>query len=102
MADEFASWIHDGEDIKSMGRFPDIPLRVIARDKIISIRNWMRYDIPEGEAVRHENKWRELQEELALLSNQGELIIASDSNHLIYIDRPDVVIACLKEFVGLM
>lgn len=102
VADEFANWIHDEEDIKSMGRFPDIPLRVIARDKIISIRNWMRYDIPEGEAVRHENKWRELQEELALLSNQGELIIASDSDHLIYIDRPDVVIECLKEFVGLM
>ncbi|MBU5425551.1 alpha/beta hydrolase [Tissierella pigra] len=99
VADEFANWIHDGEDIKSMDTFPDVPLRVIARDKMASVRDWMKYDIPEEEAVRHENKWRELQEELTLLSNQGELIIASDSDHLIYIDRPDIVIECLKSLI---
>jgi pimeloyl-ACP methyl ester carboxylesterase len=99
VADEFANWIHDGEDIKSIDIFPDVPLRVIARDKILSVRNWMKYEIPEEEAVEHENKWRELQEELVLLSDQGKLIIASDSDHLIYIDRPDVVMDCLKSLI---
>ena len=99
VADEFANWIHDGEDIKSMDTFPDVPLRVIARDKMASVRDWMKYDIPEEEAVRHENKWCELQEELVLLSNQGELIIASGSDHLIYIDRLDIVIECLKSLI---
>lgn len=96
VSDEFANWLHDGEDIKSIPVFPDVPLRVIARDKMFTVRNWIKYEIPEEEAIKYEDKWRDLQEELALLSNQGKLIIASDSDHLIYIDRPDIVIDCLK------
>lgn len=99
ISDEFANWVHDGEDIKSISVFLDVPLRVIARDKMVAVKDWTKHEIPEVEAVKYEDKWRELQEELALLSNQGKLIIASNSDHLIYIDRPDVVIDCLKSLI---
>lgn len=99
ISDEFANWVQDGEDIKSMDKFPYIPLKVIARDKIFSAKNWVENGIPEEEAIKYEEKWRELQEELVLLSNQGEFIVASDSDHLIHIDRPDIVIGCLKSLI---
>lgn len=99
VSDEFANWIHDGEDIKSMPEFPNIPLIVIARDKKFAVNNWMKHGIPEEEATKHEDKWNELQKELALLSNKGRFIAASDSDHLIYMDRPDIVIDCLKSLI---
>lgn len=99
VSDEFANWIHDGEDIKSMPEFPNIPLIVIARDKKFAVNNWMKHGIPEEEATKHEDKWYELQKELALLSNKGRFIAASDSDHLIYMDRPDIVIDCLKSLI---
>lgn len=99
VSDEFANWIHDGEDIKSIPTFPNIPLIVIARDKKFSVENWMKHGIPEEEATKHEDKWHELQKELALLSNEGRFIVASDSDHLIYMDRPDIVIDCLKSLI---
>lgn len=96
VSDEFANWVYDGKDIKSIPVFPDVPLSVIARDKIVAVENWMKHEIPEDEAVQHEDKWRELQEELALLSNQGKLIIASNSDHQIHIDRPDIIVDSLR------
>lgn len=102
VSDEFANWIHDGEDIKSLLTFPNIPLIVIARDKKFAAKNWVKYGIPEEEAIKHEDKWYELQEELSLLSNKGKFIVASDSDHLIYTDRPDIVIDCLKSLIKLM
>lgn len=99
ISEEFANWVQDGEDIKSIPEFPDIPLRVIARDKIFSAKNWVENGMPEEEVIKYEEKWRELQEELVLLSNQGDFIIASDSDHLIHIDRPDIVVDCLKSLI---
>lgn len=99
VSDEFANWFHSGKDIKNRGVFPDVPLRVIARDNMCTIHNWTKHEIPEDEAIKYEDKWRHLQEELSLLSDQGKLIIASNSDHLIFIDRPDIVIKCLKTLI---
>lgn len=99
VADEFTNWLHDGEDIKSMSTFPDIPLITIARDKELSIENWVKQEIPENEAILYEDKWRKLQEELVLSSKQGKFIIASNSDHQVHIDRPDIVIDTLKALI---
>ncbi|MTI70571.1 MAG: alpha/beta hydrolase [Firmicutes bacterium] len=99
VSEEFANWVHDGEDIKSIPTFPNVPLRVIARDKDIETRNWIKYKIPEKEAIMHEDKWRQLQEELVLQSSKGKLIVASNSDHLIHRNRPDIVINCLKSLI---
>lgn len=96
MAEEFENWETDGEDIKSMTSFPNIPLIVIARDNKVAEACWVKYDIPEKEAMVYEAKWRELEIELSRLSNQGKLVIAENSDHEVYVDKPDVIVQCLR------
>lgn len=99
VGEEFKNWIEDGNEIKQIKGFPDIPLYVIARDKELSIKNWMNNDIPESEARLHEEQWRDLQQELILLSKQGKLIIATGSDHMVHKDNPEVIIECLLSMV---
>jgi pimeloyl-ACP methyl ester carboxylesterase len=96
IADEFENWDIDSNEIKSIPEFPNIPLIVIARDNKVAERGWVKYNIPEKEAILYEDKWRELQIELSKLSDEGRLIIAENSDHEIYLDRPDLVIHYLK------
>jgi pimeloyl-ACP methyl ester carboxylesterase len=96
IAEEFQNWDIDSNEIKSIPEFPNIPLIVIARDNKVSERAWMKYNIPEKEPILYENGWRKLQIELSKLSDEGRLIIAENSDHEIYLDRPDIVIQYLK------
>lgn len=96
IAEEFQNWDIDSNEIKSIPEFPNIPLIVIARDNKVSERELVKYNIPEKEAILYENEWRKLQIELSKLSDEGRLVIAEDSDHEIYLDRPDIVIKYLK------
>jgi len=96
IAEEFQNWDIDSNEIKSIPEFPNIPLIVIARDNKVTERGWLEYNIPEKEAILYENQWRTLQIELSKLSVEGRLIIAENSDHEIYLDRPDIVIQNLK------
>lgn len=96
IADEFQNWDIDSNEIKSIPEFPNIPLIVIARDNKVAEREWVKYNIPEKEAILYEDEWRKLQIELSKLSDEGRLIIAENSDHEIYLDRPDIVIHYLK------
>lgn len=98
IADEFENWGSSSECIKAMGKFPNIPLKVIARDKELAVKPFIKHGIPEQEAILYEECWRQLQLELSHLSEEGILIIADSSDHDIHIDRPDIIIECLKEF----
>lgn len=99
IANEFENWDTSSEYIKNMGDFPDIPLIVIARDKEVSVKAFLKYDIPRAEAALYEDVWRELQIELSELSSQGELVIADGSDHEVHIDKPDIIIQSLKRFL---
>lgn len=96
IAEEFQSWDIDSNQIKSITEFPNIPLIVISRDSKIAGRGWVKYGIPEKEAILYEDEWCKLQSELSKLSDEGRLIIAENSDHEIYLDRPDIVIHYLK------
>ncbi|MCM0650125.1 alpha/beta hydrolase [Clostridium swellfunianum] len=96
IAEEFQSWDIDSNQIKSITEFPNIPLIVISRDSKIARRGWVKYGIPEKEAILYEDEWCKLQSELSKLSDEGRLIIAENSDHEIYLDRPDIVIHYLK------
>ncbi|GCD10495.1 alpha/beta hydrolase [Clostridium tagluense] len=96
IAEEFQNWDIDSNEIKSIPEFPNIPLIVIARDNKVAERGWVKYTIPEKEAILYENEWRKLQIELSKLSDEGILVIAENSDHEIYLDRPDIVIQYLK------
>jgi len=99
IAEEFQNWHIDSKEIKSILKFHNIPLIVIARDNKVTERGWMKYNIPEKEAILYENEWRKLQIELSKLSDEGRLIIAEDSDHEVYLDRPDVIVHNLKALI---
>lgn len=96
IAEEFQNWNNDSNEIKSVAEFPNIPLIVIARDSKVTERGWVKYGVPEKEAILYENEWYKLQSELSKLSDEGRLKIAENSDHEIYLDRPDIVINYLK------
>lgn len=99
IADEFRNWDIDSNEIKSISEFPNIPLIVIARDNKVAEREWVKYNIPEKEAILYENQWHKLQIELSKLSDKGRLVIAENSDHEVYLDRPDVIINNLKTLI---
>ena len=99
IAEEFQNWDIDSNEIKTSAKFPNIPLIVIARDNKVSEREWVKYDIPEKEAILYEDEWLKLQIELSKLSDKGRLIIAKGSDHEIYLDRPDIIINNLKKLI---
>ncbi|WP_454053872.1 alpha/beta fold hydrolase [Clostridium sp. Marseille-Q7071] len=46
MADEFKNWERSSNSIKEMGEFPNIPLKVIARDNKVAEKYWINLSIP--------------------------------------------------------
>lgn len=98
VAEEFSCWILDGETIKALNSFPNVPLKVICRDLQVSIENWCKGGVPEEEAVCHDNHWRKLQVELSELTEDGELLVAKDCDHMIHIENPQLIIKTIKSF----
>ncbi|MDF2803226.1 MAG: alpha/beta hydrolase, partial [Anaerocolumna sp.] len=97
MATETDYWKLSSEQIKSIVDFPDIPLYVIARDSEVSVRFYTERGIPEAEAVAYEDTWRKLQVEHSQLSKKGKLIIAEGSDHIVQLEKPDIVVNCIRE-----
>lgn len=97
IANEFKNWKISSQEIKGKKQFPNIPLRVIARDNKIAEKYWVNLEIPENEAKLYEKTWRELQIELSKLNELGQLIIAENSDHEIFEDRPEVIIDTLMK-----
>lgn len=74
--------------VKNAGPFPDVPLTVIAAtDHGPFFKRW-------------EPTLMSLQQQLALLSPQGRLIVAQGSGHDIQMDRPDMVIEAVRDMVS--
>lgn len=99
IAEEFENWHINCNEIRSIPEFPNIPLIVIARDNKVAEKEWIKYNIPGKEAILYEDQWRKLQIELSRLSEQGSLIVAENSEHEVYLDRPDIVINSLKTLI---
>ncbi|MBB4826764.1 hypothetical protein HNO89_004046 [Sporosarcina luteola] len=100
-AEEFSHWELSSEDMNEISSFPNIPLIVIARDTDVAVQSWidLGLDIPVEEAVLYEDVWRELQIDLSNLSPSGRIVIAENSDHDIYLDRPDIIIECLQSLL---
>jgi pimeloyl-ACP methyl ester carboxylesterase len=101
MADETKNWRLSSEQIKAANDFPNIPLYVIARDREVSVKFYTDRGIPEEEAMAYEDMWRKLQVEHSRLSEKGKFIIAAGSDHNIQLEKPKVVIDCIRELIQL-
>lgn len=66
-----------------------LPLLVLTAER----HQW----VPERNAHRQEEIWRELQGRLAKLSDNGKFLVVAGSGHNIQIDRPDEVVQAIRE-----
>lgn len=80
--------------------FDDLPLIVLVRDEnVIYARrpNGLSLDVLQ----QGEQAWLELQREHAQMSSRGELILAENSDHYIYLDRPELVLESLQRVISM-
>lgn len=85
LADDLRSLLADAEKLGALGSLGDRPLIVLT------------HGIPfPGSAADAEKGWQEGQRKLAELSRQSELIVAARSNHMIYLDEPEVVVEAIR------
>lgn len=102
MYSETSNWKKDADVIKGMGKFPDIPLIVIGRDKEYNVKLGIIDGLPKCELRLLEEKWQELVTNQANLSNNSELIFAKESSHSIYVDRPDIIIESINRIIKII
>lgn len=69
----------------------DLPLLVVTAET----HEWG----PRGDAEALEDEWHELQRRLARLSNRGQLVVLSGVGHQIPRERPDYVVARIRELL---
>lgn len=99
---EMENWHISSELIKRYSSFPDVPMRVIARDMETAVNNLKSNGVPEYEAILFEDVWRDLQIELSELSSKGKLIIAKECDHIIQVENPKYVIDAIDEIITCM
>jgi pimeloyl-ACP methyl ester carboxylesterase len=77
----------------------DIPLVVIRHGRPLLP---MKGAITPEVSQQYEATWAQMQNELAALSPRGRVVVAEGSGHGIQIDRPDVVIAAIRNVLAAM
>lgn len=101
MYSEISNWKKDADIIKRLGKFPEVALFVIGRDKEYNIKLGTMDGLPERELQLLEEKWQELIMRQANLSKNSELIFAKESSHSIHTDRPDILIEAINKIIKL-
>jgi pimeloyl-ACP methyl ester carboxylesterase len=86
--DELANFRQSAQQVATAGALPNVPLIVLARD-----------DAADASRATAERRWREHQAGLARLTPQGQLWLATGSGHDIHRDRPDLVLAAVREIL---
>lgn len=85
---EMASSNDNFDQVRATGPLGDIPLIVVSQGP------------SAADAKPFLAAWYPMQDELARLSSRGSRVIAQGSSHMIALDRPDVVIAAIRDVVA--
>ncbi len=77
-------------------RLADVPLIVLAhgRAEMLPDEQLLAAEIERSEIV-----WQELQGELAALSTRGRMEVVGGTGHHVHLERPDAVVAAIRELV---
>jgi pimeloyl-ACP methyl ester carboxylesterase len=92
--EELRAFRESAAQAAATGSLGDLPLVVLASDP-----NMPQPEIPQDLVKPTDDAWQQMQEELAHLSTRGTRVIAKNSGHYIQLDRPDVVIAAVRQVV---
>jgi pimeloyl-ACP methyl ester carboxylesterase len=83
-----------GEETLHAGPFPFLPILIFSRDPEVFPPNW-----PKEVAKANALVWNTMQEEAKSLSPHSRRLIARHSDHVIQVDRPDLLIKEVTVFV---
>ena len=75
----------------------NIPLAVLRHGRAVAP---IKGDVTPEIAREYEAIWARMQDELAALSPQGRVVVAEESGHSIQLDRPDAVIAAIRDVLA--
>ncbi|KGB56827.1 Alpha/beta hydrolase fold protein [Sphingopyxis sp. LC81] len=94
--DGFDRTMDDARAVKSFGNRPVIVLTAMAPLKPEELKG---LSLKASDGARFKQEWKALNAEQAALSTRGRQQVVGDAGHYIQIDRPDVVIAAVREVV---
>lgn len=95
MAAELDALVTSGNETVHAGPFGQLPILIFSRDPASVPPNW-----PAAVATANAVVWTQMQEESKALSGNSRRIIAKRSDHYVHIDRPELVIGEVTQFVG--
>jgi pimeloyl-ACP methyl ester carboxylesterase len=99
-ASELENMFSSGREIEALGNFPNIPLKVMARDREVAANSLIKAGIDEEEARIFEDLIQELAKKIAGHSTKGKFISVKNSGHCIYTDFPNIVIDVIEEIIS--
>jgi pimeloyl-ACP methyl ester carboxylesterase len=94
--DGFDATMDDARKVRSFGDRPLVVLTAMAPFKPAELKG---LGIKASDGARFKQEWKALHAEQAAMSTRGRQQIVPDAGHYIQIDRPDVVIAAVKQVV---
>jgi pimeloyl-ACP methyl ester carboxylesterase len=94
---EIASFSDSAEEVRRAGNLGDRPLVVLTAGKSADAKD-LPPSVPVQEMQAFQKTWTEdLQVREARLSTRGKQIVVPDSTHMIPMERPDAVVAAIRE-----
>jgi pimeloyl-ACP methyl ester carboxylesterase len=82
--------------VVAIGSLGDLPLVVIRHGKS------MFGSFPPEEAAKIEQQWQAFQEAIAGQSSAGQVMVATDSGHLIQLEQPGIIIEAVQQLLGIL
>lgn len=95
--DGFDATMDDARVVRSFGNRPVIALTAM---KPLAPEELQGLNMKPADGARFKAEWKQLGAEQAALSTRGRQQVVPDAGHYIQIDRPDIVIAAVREVVG--
>jgi pimeloyl-ACP methyl ester carboxylesterase len=98
-ASEIGSFDQSAEEVKAAGNLGDRPLMVLTAGKTADLKN-LPGGVKQSDLDELRTMWvNDLQVQEMHLSTQGKRQIVTDSTHMIPFERPDTVIAAIRDVV---
>jgi pimeloyl-ACP methyl ester carboxylesterase len=89
--EESLAWAQSATEVRQARRHLDMPLVVITRGRWDGLRGLSE---DQRHSIRH--AWEDMQRDLVTLSSQGAYVVASNSEHYVQLEQPNLVIDAIR------
>lgn len=97
---ESVSSVLSGEEVKAVGPFPQIPLKIVYPSPEVNIKNWIEYGVEESLTREMEKLHEELAKEMLDYSSRSEWVVAEHSTHAVHLDEPVFIAEQIRDLMG--